>query len=183
MFALPALDPALLLTIQSAQTGDAVAFETLVELYRPSVLKLLQRRLRNIEDAEDAAQLIFFQLHRKLPALRNPAAFNAWLCALVRCRAATQLRRRRRDTAELEGIPEPAAAAPQLENSERKLELAQSIEHLAEPLRSTTRLFYLDGLSTREISKLTGSPLGTVKRRLHSARKQLVPSRVDKFEI
>jgi len=182
MLSFPTLDPELLSTVERAQAGDVAAFETLVARYHCAVLRLLFRRLRHYQDAEDAAQQVFLEMLRNLPRLRNPAAFNAWLCSLVRCQSATRLRRKRRETAEMSDVlPDPTDPSPH-ERAELQTELLNSIERLTEPLRSTTRLYYLEGLSTQQISALIGSPPGTIKRRLHSARARLGATLSHKFE-
>ncbi len=67
----------------AAQAGDRLAFGQLVERYERAVYNTALRRLGNHAEAQELAQEVFVQALRKLPQLREPAAFGGWLRAIT----------------------------------------------------------------------------------------------------
>ena len=114
-------------------------------------------------DCQDAAQNAVFQAWQHLHALKNEDAFENWLIriAINECK---KLRRSQRPCAPLdEQIPAPPG-------NQHFFELIDSLDE--EYLLPLT-LFYVEQFKTREIAHLLRIPEGTVKRRLHTARRML----------
>jgi RNA polymerase sigma-70 factor, ECF subfamily len=65
--------------IQSAQRGDAAAFERLYTLYGRRVYSLCLRMVENTAEAEDLTQEVFLLLFRKIQTFRGDSAFSTWL--------------------------------------------------------------------------------------------------------
>lgn len=134
--------------------------------------------LGNQYDAEDVSQDVFLRAYRKLGGLRNPEKFRAWVArmsrrlALNHQRAAS--RAQRRNSSWIENTAPPVESA-ETEVTARDLNarLGEEIRCLPEKLRSVLLLNAVDGLDTREVAVVLGIPEGTVRSRLHSARKQL----------
>ena len=132
--------------------------------------------LRNREDAEEAAQEAFARAYAQFATLRDRERFRAWLVritwrlALDRQRA--NRRRQRREQAALESEPGPTAddLAARHEVHER---LWRAVDALPEHLRSVLVLAAIEGYDVREVARLLELPEGTVKSRLHAARKRL----------
>src|SRR5215831_7069916 len=161
--------------------GDKAAFSPLVELHQPAALRLARRLLGAPADAADIVQEAFLQAFLGLRTLRDPAHFGAWLLGIVvnLCR---MYLRTRRDVeawddwsggrhipgltwADTQPSPEAIYAVRELHG----LVLA-AITTLPSAQQEAVRLYYLEGLTLREMSLLVGVPLGTVKARLHRAR-------------
>ena len=133
--------------------------------------------LRNRADAEDVAQEAFLKAYRNFHRLRDRERFRAWLAritwrlALDRQRAAG--RRERRELASPGPVPAPTAEELTASREfERHLERA--MDELPEKLRLVLILAVVEEHNLREVAGLLGLPEGTVKSRLHLARKQLV---------
>jgi len=132
--------------------------------------------LRHREDAEDVAQEALARAYRKRGSLRDPARFRAWLARMA-WRMALDHRRagRRREAREQAAV---ALAAPDAEDlaaqHEFRTRLFAAIDRLPGKLRIAIVLAAIEGYDTREVSALLGIPEGTVKSRLHAARRQLV---------
>lgn len=132
--------------------------------------------LRNRADAEDVAQEALCRALQRIAALRDRGRFRAWLvriawrAALDRRRA--DGRRGRRDLAVV-----PAGTAPGVEEvavrREREELVWRAVDALPEKLRLVTVLAAIEGHDTREVAALVGVAEGTVKSRLHLARKRL----------
>jgi RNA polymerase sigma-70 factor, ECF subfamily len=132
--------------------------------------------LRNSAEAEDVAQDAMLRAYRNFHRLRDRDRFRAWLVrtawrlALDRIRSAGRRERRERAVIEERG-------EAQLENvvATREFErhLAAALDELPEKLRMVIVLAAIEGYNTGEVAKLLDIPEGTVKSRLHLARKQL----------
>lgn len=81
-----------------AARGDESAFEELHRRHRRLVIQVCMMQLHNVEDAEDAAQETFIQLHRKLGTFRGESSFKTWLHRIALNQARTIVRRRSAST-------------------------------------------------------------------------------------
>lgn len=164
--------------VRAAQQGDREAFGELFERYRPAIVNLALRRVRNADEAEELTQDVFIQAMSKISQLRVPEAFGGWLRRIVHRMAINRMMRTRVATAcdpeTLEatclatGSPHEAA-----ENRERAAAVRAGIARLGPLDRQTLFAFYLRGQSLLEMSNEFEAPVGTIKRRLHVARKRL----------
>jgi len=146
------------------------------------------RYVRDPHDAEDAVQDALLSAYKHLDQFKATAKITTWLTTIVTNSALTQLRRRPRqpqvsldepligeqDVSLSDRLPH-IGPSPEREciQSELHGHLLQSVKELSPSLRETIRLFYLDGMSTREVAQTLGVPQGTVKARMSRARLQL----------
>lgn len=131
--------------------------------------------LRQREDAEDVAQEALVRAHRKLPSLRDRERFRAWLVRIC-WRMAIDHRRsgKRRELREQAAAAEtPASTEDLAAASEFRERLWRAIDLLPEPLRIVAVLGGIEGYQMNELAALLELPEGTVKSRLHLARKRL----------
>jgi RNA polymerase sigma-70 factor (ECF subfamily) len=136
--------------------------------------------LRNTAEAEDVAQEAMLRAYRNFHRLRERESFRAWLVrtswrlALDRLRAAG--RRERREQAALAERRVESAAEDVAASREFDRRVAAAMDALSEKLRIVMVLAAIEGYNTREVASLLDLPEGTVKSRLHLARKQLAES-------
>ncbi len=164
--------------VRDAQLGDRDAFGLLFERYRPTIVALAMRRVRNADEAEELAQDVFIQAMQKINQLRVPEAFGGWLRRIVHRMAINRMTRSRTalacDPETLEAtclaIGSPDGFAEQRESAKA---VRDSIDRLGDLDQATLKAFYLQSKSLVEMSNETGAPVGTIKRRLHVARKRL----------
>ena len=164
--------------VLQAQAGDREAFGQLAVMFEPTVYAVALRRLRNQAEAAELTQDVLIQALRKLPQLREPERFPGWLRRITVRLAINRTVRR----------PPTSSQDPEVLGSidcERHspLDAALSVEQAAhvwgglkrlrELDRSTLVAFYFDGQSLVEMSDRFRSPVGTIKRRLHTARIRL----------
>jgi RNA polymerase sigma factor (sigma-70 family) len=132
--------------------------------------------LRHREDAEDVAQEAMAQAYRHFKKLRDRDRFRAWL---VRIAWRTAVNRRRgdgrRSSRELAAPdPPPGLSAEDLVISQEfHAQVWRAVDGLPDRLRVVVTLTAMDGHGSAEVSRLLGLPEGTVKSRLHQARKVL----------
>lgn len=132
--------------------------------------------VRNHADAEEVAQEAFLRAHQNFFRLRDRERFRAWLVritwrlALDRVRAAG-----RRERRELRAAFDPPMHTVEdlAASSEFQRRLEQAIDELPEKLRIVLLLAAIQGHDLRDVARLLDVPEGTVKSRLHLARKQL----------
>jgi len=162
--------------VAAAMAGGPEAFGLIVERYQDAVFGIVLARLRNFHDAEDVAQSVFVEAFSSLGKLKDPLRLGAWLRSIAIHHSIDYLRQRRRIVS-VEEISEPAdnLASPQdqLEKMELREQVLTAIGCLSKVQRETTTLFYINGYSQEEVATMQEVPVGTVKRRLHDARKSL----------
>ena len=156
--------------------GDPEALSELVALWERPLRYYLRRLLVSEEDAWDALQETWYRVVRGLPRVKDARALPAWLYAVAR-NAAFTLRRRRAPT---EPLPDDEdAPAPLLETPKPSLagyhamDIHRALARLTLAHREVLTLHFLEGFTVAEIGAVTGAAEGTVKSRLHYARRAL----------
>lgn len=168
----------LCLLVEEAQQGDRVAFGQLVERYERSVYATAMRRLGNEAEAQELAQEVFVQALRKIDQLRDPLRFGGWLRSITQRMA---INRAARSRPVISADPEVLEATCVESNTpvnlaiqaERRTQVHAGLRRLRELDRDTLLAFYVEGQSLIQMSDAFDSPVGTIKRRLHVARKRL----------
>jgi RNA polymerase sigma-70 factor (ECF subfamily) len=164
--------------IGRAQAGDRSAFGRLVEQFQPAVYAVALARLRDPNEATELAQEVFIHAMTKLTQLRDPHCFVGWLRQITVRMAINRVTRK----APCQGAePEilqnaPAGTDGPLEaliRTEARTEVWRGLEALKPLDRETLVAFYIHGRSLQQMSREFETPVGTIKRRLHVARKRL----------
>jgi RNA polymerase sigma-70 factor (ECF subfamily) len=168
----------LAIVVQRAQMGDREAFGELVEQFQPTVYAIALRRLGNPTDALELTQEVFLHVLQRIGQLREPERFAGWLRQVAVRMAINRATRRVApasvDTVVLEGACEGGdEPLEQLISRERAERLWEALGELKSLDREALDAFYIRGLTLIEIAQTFEVPLGTVKRRLHTARKRL----------
>lgn len=161
-----------------AQAGDRAAYGELVRRFQPTVFAVALARLRNPGEAEELAQEVFVHAMTRLTQLRNPECFAGWLRQITVRMALNRLSRRgpamTGEPILQESLPDDTAEPlDQLVQGEARRELYAGLARLKPLDRATLVAFYLRGRSLVQMSQEFETPVGTIKRRLHVARKRL----------
>jgi RNA polymerase sigma-70 factor (ECF subfamily) len=171
--------------IRRARTGDAAAFEVLVDSRIDRCYRLAWSILSSEADAADATQDALVSAWRQLPRLRDPASFDGWLNRIV-ANAALKARRHRVRLREVSVRPAyPGDETPQSE-PRRDLHARTAMDEFVDNdaigrafdrLRPKDRvilvLHHIEERPVAEIARSLGIPVGTAKWRLHAARRAL----------
>ena len=173
--------------VRAAQAGDRAAFGELFERFQPTILAIANRRLRSTADAQELTQDVFVQAMQKIDQLRTPECFIGWLRQItVRMAINKSIRKAPAISVEPEmleatvsdaGSPVDAVLA-----GERKDQVRAGLDRLGEMDRDTLVAFYVQGQSLLQMADQFEAPLGTIKRRLHVARKRLAKE-VDELAV
>jgi len=161
-----------------AQRGDREAFGELVDQFQPTVYAIALRRLANASDALELTQEVFLHVLRRIGQLREPERFAGWLRQVAVRMAINRATRRVAPSSVEIGVLEGASQQTdepldELISRERAERLWEALGRLKSLDRQALDAFYIRGHSLLEIAEELGVPLGTVKRRLHTARKRL----------
>lgn len=161
--------------LRLCRKGDEDAITRLVNRFQNSSLHYAESILKDKSLAEDAVQEAFITGLQKLPELRNPDRFPGWFRKIVRTQVYRILRKQHelplKENRDYENEFVSQKKVRQRNEIQRKVQ--DAILSLSPSSRRTTELFYLDELSCTQISDILQVPKGTVKRRLHDARKKL----------
>jgi RNA polymerase sigma-70 factor (ECF subfamily) len=160
-----------------AKGGDRNAYGELVRRFQGGIHAVLVSWLHDPSEADDVAQDVFLHGMRKLSQLRDVRCFAGWLRQIAVRLALNRLSRRRPaggGMAHLMNLPaRDEGPLTDLVRAETCIRVRESLGHLRPLDREVLEAFYLEGRSLQEISSDLDAPLGTVKRRLHTARQRL----------
>ncbi|MCA9126360.1 MAG: sigma-70 family RNA polymerase sigma factor [Planctomycetales bacterium] len=164
--------------VNSAQLGDRDAQTALYERYRESAVALAYRKIGNWDEAEELVQDVFMHAFDRLSQLRVPEAFGGWLRQIVRRMAINRMTRRRAaislDCEALEALNiSEGTPLDEILDTERCAQVRCGLQRLGATDRATLEAFYIGGQSLIEMAEQFAAPIGTIKRRLHVARKRL----------
>ncbi|HZZ30304.1 MAG TPA: sigma-70 family RNA polymerase sigma factor [Pirellulales bacterium] len=164
--------------VLAAQDGDRAAFGQLCVRFERMVYSIALVRLGNHAEAQELCQEVFIHALEKLNQLREPECFGGWLRSMAGRMAINRaMRRQPLITAEAETLEGSAVERhTPLDRAlagERQRQVRAALKRLKLMDRETLVAFYVKGHSLVEMSDRFDSPVGTIKRRLHVARKRL----------
>jgi RNA polymerase sigma-70 factor (ECF subfamily) len=163
--------------VSAAQQGDREAFGRLFEQFQRAVCAVAFRRLGDHAEAQEVCQEVFIQAMRKIGQLRDPRCFAGWLRAMASRMALNRAVRGPRmpvmpEAFEVECRGQQTPLGDILD-AECRAQVHSGLDRLSTLDRETLVAFYFDGRSLIEMSDQFRTPVGTIKRRLHVARKRL----------
>jgi RNA polymerase sigma-70 factor (ECF subfamily) len=164
--------------------GDEAAFAELIERHQQRVFRLLMRMMGSREEAEDVAQETFLSLHRHGRRFRGDSRFSTFVYRVAANAALNRRRTLGRGRARIEKLRVRTQAGDDLPTSPRNPEDAtagaelsarvrDALQTLSPSLRMPVIFYDIEGLSYGEIAKILGIAEGTVKSRIHRARRAL----------
>jgi RNA polymerase sigma-70 factor, ECF subfamily len=181
----PGVDEARL--IAEVRAGNADAFEYFVRRYQRRITRVAFRMLRDLGEADCAAQESFLKAYQNLDDFREGSTFETWLTRICINACKDRLKRRRlvvyfhqapRDDDEETGPrdvtphPEPSPERKAISRQIRE-RLKHAIELLSPRQKSIFVLKHFEELSIPEIADITGLDTGTVKSHLFRAAQKI----------
>ena len=158
--------------------GHKSAFDELVERYAKKVYNLSLRMTRDPADAEDLTQEVFLRAYRSLNTYNPAYSFVNWILKIASNLCIDHLRRKgdcRDDSDELlrfevQKPTDPESAALY---SEQVSEIEKALMSLPPKYQLVMLLLYAEDLKYEQIAEILDEPVGTVKTKIHRARKIL----------
>lgn len=165
--------------LRQAAGGDLAALERLFIRYQRQIYQLALGVTRDVETAEEILQDTFYRLHKHAANLDGSTPLLPWLYRVAANLSYNQARRRRPWTEPFHALAErlfaPARRSPEQMAEQHELQaiVRKTIEELPPNHRAVLVLHYLHDYSISEVASILECPEGTVKSRLHHARKLL----------
>jgi len=166
------------LPVQAARAGKAEAWNLLFKRYQLPLYTYVFEIVHQEQPSLDIVQETFINATRYIGSLREDAKFGSWLFSIAHRNCISHWRKRRPEQVPIEGdddsfADDEASPAELLIRKEQEEEFMKALEQLAVPHRAVILLHFVEDFPLEEIATITETPLGTVKSRLHYARKAL----------
>lgn len=167
------------------QLGESDAYNALLTLMEKRLFYFIRRLVATEADAFDVLQEVWLTVFRKINKLRDSKAFRSWIYRIAHDLAITIIQKEIHqekvqgsyDNAILSNDERPF---PEFEDSAR---IHRALDKLNYAHREVLTLFFLEEMSYEEIGHVVGCPVGTVKSRMHYAKKELQSLLEDKDDI
>jgi RNA polymerase sigma-70 factor (ECF subfamily) len=172
--------------VERVQKGDKAAFDLLVLKYQNKIIQLVNRYVRDADEAMDVAQEAFLKAYRAIDRFRGDSAFYTWIYRIAINTAKNHLVASSRrppggdiDAQEAEqydsaaGLREHDTPERLLLKDEIQATIARAIEALPDELKTAITLRELEGMSYEEIAQTMECPIGTVRSRIFRAREAI----------
>ena len=166
------------LPVAQARAGKPEAWDALFRRYQKPLYVYAYELVHDEQTSLDIVQETFIAATRHLGSLRDDARFGSWLFGISHQKCIQRWRKQDREAdarEELSGAPPEFETDPAelLIRREREAEFMNLLNQLPLPHRSVLLLHYVEDFALEEIASITGTPLGTVKSRLHYAKRAL----------
>jgi RNA polymerase sigma factor (sigma-70 family) len=160
--------------VELARRGDREAFAVLVHEVSDSLFAVAHRILRDTGLAEDALQNALVIAWRRIPHLREPDRFEAWVHRILVHACYDESQRARHWTANVRVLPVDGLSTPDRSTSfADRDELERAFRRLPVDQRAVFVLHHYVGLPLVEIAEMLEIPAGTARSRLHYATRGL----------
>ena len=158
--------------------GEEHAWRELHRHYFPAAVAFLRGMGVSDAEADDLGQEVFLQIYRHLGHFEERSSFRTWLYKICLRRAGRWRRRERtRRLFRMLLLRERHAALEEAprgwSDADARRQVLALLSRLKDQHRTVFVLYELEGLSGDEIASITGTPVATVRTRLHYARQQL----------
>jgi RNA polymerase sigma-70 factor (ECF subfamily) len=154
------------------QAGDEAAFAELVARYDARLAYFLRKLVK--DRADDVLQDVWLDVFRHLPRLADPQAFQAWVYRIARDRAFGLLRKSQRAEVPLGETDVPGESSDENGfDAEDAARIHAALDLLPPEQREVLVLRFIESMSYEAIARVTSQALGTVRSRLHYAKRAL----------
>jgi len=164
--------------VYAARAGELLAFDNLFYRYRDGIYRLAFAITKDGSAAEEIVVDTFARAHRALERLEPDDSLRPWLYRVAINLSYNRRPRKGVTFSSLDDGTDDLAAEGEspgdaAERAERRRVVLECIETLGAKHKIVVVLHYLNGLNLAEIAEIVGSPVGTVKSRLHYALRKL----------
>lgn len=153
--------------------GDRRAFERIALDLSDDLFAIAAGILRDREAAADALQVALMRIWRDLPALRDVERFDAWARRVLVNRCYQLIRAERRHPVSIQIDPDMTAIGDAEHALSHRDEIERAFRRLSPEHRAVVVLHYYRDLTLEQVAAWLDVSVGTVKSRLHHARRAL----------
>ena len=147
--------------------GKKHAFELLVKRWNKKLMLYAFRICQNKENSKDIAQEAWFDIVKGIHKLKNKEKVGSWMLSIVNNKSIDLINKQKKRK-KIEFNVEQES-----DNGDQEVDIRSAIKNLSVDHKSILSLFYLEGLTIREISSIMNIAPGTIKSRLFYARESL----------
>lgn len=164
--------------VEQLKEGSRAAFDALYEKYRNQAIRTAYLITGNLADSEDIVQDTFVKIYLHSEKLKNNDGFKAWMMRILVRTAWKASKKKSREFPDEEAVSkaedrmEPSSLEKVMQHEEAE-NLNAVIKSLPVKQRTVVILFYYNSFSVSEIAEMLNIMEGTVKSRLHTARKRM----------
>jgi RNA polymerase sigma-70 factor, ECF subfamily len=165
--------------VSQSCAGSKEAFEQLVLRHKDRLYTLACRMLGDHGEAEDVTQETFLRAYERLEEFRGDARFSTWLYRICYNLCVNRFQFQRKDRNLSNGSAPEAVPSSTIGSCEQLLVKEQqqlmnwALSRLKAEFREAVLLYHTEHLSYEEIADVLGSPVGTVRSRIHRGREDL----------
>jgi RNA polymerase sigma-70 factor (ECF subfamily) len=177
--------------VRRCVSGDAVAWQEIVQQYNRRIYNICYRFSGSADDAADLTQEVFIKMYRTLSTYDTTrASFMTWVTTVTRNLLVDHFRKGKYDriTDSLDATPgnqedgltladqlEDSSASPEtrVRSQETQKMVHEALRRLSPELREAVILRDLQDLDYKDIAKVLNVPEGTVKSRINRGRTEL----------
>lgn len=160
--------------VARAKAGDQVAFELIVDTYRPALMSLAMRKLRSAEDAHDVVQETFIKAFKNLKDFDVERPIRPWLSRICMNCIVDVARQRKGNIENLDSVEyalsEGNTTEERAEGSFRRNQIMDALSKLPYRYRQIIIMRHFEHLDVMEIAAKLDKPEGTIKSWLFRAR-------------
>jgi RNA polymerase sigma-70 factor, ECF subfamily len=174
-------------TMNAQLTGEmtlesTALFQAKMDSIKNELYSFAYRLMGNREDAEDLLQESYFKAYKYFHQLRDKGKFKEWIFQITANQFRNQLKKKKREKTYFVDdfnvvLDKPQNTNINPDNIYDGLDLSEkirfAIDRLHPKMKTALVLFELQGFNIDEVSGILGISPGTVKSRLHYARKRL----------
>ena len=157
--------------VEKAKNGDAEAFNELIENNKIKMYKTAKSILNNEDDICDAIQETLISAYKNINKLKENKFFSTWIIRILinKCYDIISQKTKLGTVIDISEVQDVKT----FDKYDSDSIVSKVLNQIDEDLKVVTVLFYYDGFSVKEISKIVNIPEGTVKSRLSRAREKL----------
>jgi RNA polymerase sigma-70 factor (ECF subfamily) len=156
------------------QAGDRAAFEDLIAAMERPLLYYATSLTGSQDSGLDVLQEVWLRALRDIRKLKDPGSLRSWLYTMTHGIAVDRIRRNasreRAEQADLEDFEE--AEEPSFAEEDAAL-VHQALNQIGLTHREVLVLHFIEDLSIAEIAEIVGCSEGTVKSRMHYAKRAM----------
>lgn len=158
------------------EPAEQIALQMKIDQYSSMLYKIAYFQLKNIQDAEDVVQEVFYQYIRTNPQFRGQDHEKAWFVkvTLNACRKVFRCAwYRRRDVLPQQELVGESSLENEYLAKEKQREIIGALFALSGRYREVLHLFYFEDMSVKEIAEVTGRKESTITSQLTRGRELL----------
>ncbi|QPC47871.1 RNA polymerase sigma factor [Mangrovibacillus cuniculi] len=154
--------------VRRAQSGDGEAFIDLIRQYELTLYRTAKRLNISDDDIADLLQETIVTAFEKISSLKEPQFFNTWICRILLNNCYRFMKKNKQVVAlDVETLNSLGY------QDTLSMELDDALSSLDSMYRIVLTLYYVNELTTKEISELLQESEGTIKSRISRAKKKL----------